>query len=72
MKYAKRISFGNTAFYLKKKHKIATPEKSTSSDEKEWNCESFYARIKTKTVLESLKDSLQTHVAFFLFFFVFY
>ena len=23
---------------------------------KEWNCLSFYARIKTKTVLESLKD----------------
>ena len=46
-------------YYKKKKHKIASPEKSTSSDEKEWNCLGFYAGIKKKTVLESLKDFLQ-------------
>ena len=49
------IYFGN----IIKKHKIASPEKSTSSDENEYNCLSFYARIKSKTVLESLKDFLQ-------------
>ena len=35
MKHAKVISIGNTAFYEKQQHKIASPEKSTSSDEKE-------------------------------------
>ena len=40
---------------------------------KEKNCLSFYARIKTKTVLESLKDFLQIlHCTFSIFFFVFY
>ena len=39
----------------------------------EWNYLSFYARIKTKTVLDSFKDSLQMHGSFFsIFFFVFY
>ena len=38
---------------------------------KEYNCLSFYARIKPKTVLESLKDSLQTYDTFFNFFFSF-
>ena len=32
---------------------------------------SFYARINTKTVLESLKDFLQTQAYFFLFYFSF-
>ena len=49
------ILFGN----INKKHKIASPEKSTSSDDIEYNYLSFYARIKTKTVLESLKNFLQ-------------
>ena len=44
---------------LLKKHKIASPEKSTSSYEKEWNFLGFYTRIKTKAVLESIKDFLQ-------------
>ena len=56
--------------FIKKKHKIASPEKSTSSDEKELNFLSFYARIKTKTVLEFLKDFLQNvRNIFFIFFF---
>ena len=33
---------------------------------KELNCLSFYARMKTKTVLDSFKDSLQTYGSFFL------
>ena len=35
---------------------------------------SFYAKIKTKTVLDSFKDSLQTYGSFFssIFFFIFY
>ena len=37
---------------------------------KEWNFLSFYARMKKKTVLESLKDFLQN--IFSIFFFVFY
>ena len=38
-----------------------------------YNSLSFYARIKTKTVLESLKDFLQKlHFIFSIFFFVFY
>ena len=52
--------------FIKKKHKIATPEKSTSSDENN------IIRITTKTVLESLKDSLQMYVVTFILFFVFY
>ena len=40
---------------------------------KEYNCLSFYARMKTKIVLESLKDFLQIlRFAFSIFFFVFY
>ena len=40
---------------------------------KEYNCLSFHARIKTKIVLKSLKNSLQTYrYAFKIFFFVFY
>ena len=56
---------------LHKKHIISSPEKCTSSDEKEYNCLSFYARIKTKTVLESLMDFPQTYVSIFKFSFTF-
>ena len=39
----------------------------------EYNCLSFFARIKTKTVLESLKDSLKTYGPVFQFpFYYFY
>ena len=38
---------------------------------KEWNYLSFYARIKTKIVLESLKDFEQTYCPFFVFSFPF-
>ena len=39
----------------------------------EKNYLSFYARIKTKTVLDSFKDSLQTYGSFFsIFFLIFY
>ena len=39
---------------------------------KKLNCLSFYARIKTKIILESLKDSLQMYSLFFLFSFSFF
>ena len=49
---------------LKNKHFLA---------KKEYNCLSFHARIKTKTVLETLKDFLQKlRFTFSIFFFVFY
>ena len=38
---------------------------------KEYNCLSFHAKIKTKTAVESLEDSLQTYGPFLQFSFSF-
>ena len=65
------ISFGNVI----KKHKIASPEKSTSSDEKEWNCLSFYARKKNKDSFGIQKRFSTKRIIYFfhfIFFFIFY
>ena len=49
MKQDKVISVVKTAFYKKKKHKIASPKKLHFPTK----MNSFYAKLKTRTVLES-------------------
>ena len=61
MKRAKGISFANTAFYKKKN---ASPVIFDFSIYKILFFPQFYARIKTKTVLQSFEDFLPTQCKF--------
>ena len=53
--------------FYKKKHQTASPENLHFLTKKNRTAFGFYARIRTKTVLESLKDSLQKYGPFFQF-----